>query len=120
MRRICLFLDLQFSSDLTQLAQSVEGRGDAAGRTDIVRDNFRKFEYRLSRGEIAAIESLAWDAMQALGYEPLYATEQAQLSPIMQHLLKLKDAAHLVGGGIQRRGIGAAIRFHAAHRRMAG
>lgn len=120
MRRICLFLDLKFSSDLTQLAQSVEGRGDAAGRTDIVRDNFRKFEHRLSRREIAAIESLAWDAMQALGYEPLYATEQAQLSPIMQHLLKLKDAAHLVGGGIQRKGIGAAIRFHTAHRRMAG
>lgn len=120
MRRICLFLDLEFSTDLTQLAQSVEGRGDAAGRTDIVRDNFRKFESRLTRKEISAIESLAWSAMRALSYEPLYATGQEQLSAMMQHILKLKDAAHLVGAGINRKGMAAAIRFHTAHRRMAG
>jgi hypothetical protein len=120
MRRICLFLDLEFSSDLTQLAQSVEGRGYAAGRTDIVRDNCRKFESRLTANEIAAIESLAYSAMLALGYEPLYATRQVQLSPMMQHLLKFKDAVHLVGAGMHRKGIGAAIRFHTAHRRMAG
>jgi hypothetical protein len=120
MRRICLFLDLPFSSSLTQLAQSVEGRGDAAGRTDIMRDNFRKFETRLTPKEIAAIEALAWNAMLALGYQPLHATAQVRLSPTMQRLLKLKDAAHLVSAGMHRRGIGAAIRFHTAHRRMAG
>lgn len=120
MRRICLFLDLEFSADLTELSQSVEGRGYAAGRADIVRDNFRKFESRLTPKEIAAIESLAWNTMQELGYEPLRATRQVQLSPMMQHLLKLKDAAHLVGAGMQRKGIAAAIRFHTAHRRMAG
>jgi hypothetical protein len=120
MRRICLFLDLEFSASLTELAQSVEGRGYAAGRTDIVRDNFRKFESRLTRKQIAAIESLAWDAMQALGYEPLYATKQVQLSSAMQHLLKLKDGVHLVASGMHRNGVAAAIRFHTAHRRMAG
>lgn len=120
MRRICLFLDLAFSSDLTELAQSVEGRGDAAGRTDIVRDNFRKFETRLTPKEIAAIESLAWNAMRGLGYPPLYATQQTRLSPMMQQLLKLKDAVHLVRAGMYRRGIAGAVRFHSAHRRMAG
>lgn len=120
MRRICLFLDLQFSAELTELAQSVEGRGDAAGRTDIVRDNFRKFESRLTPKEITAIESLAWTAMRELGYQPLKATQQTQLSPMMQHVLRLKDAAHLVGAGIHRKGIAAAFRFHTAHRRMAG
>jgi hypothetical protein len=120
MRRVCLFLDLRFSSSLTQLAQSVEGRGDAAGRTDIVRDNFSKFESRLTRKEIESIEALAWNAMRAVGYKPLYATGQAQLSPMIQHLLKLKDAAHLVGAGVQRNGVLAAMRFHTAHRRMAG
>jgi hypothetical protein len=120
MRRICLFLDLEFSADLTQLAQSVEGRGDAAGRTDIVRDNFRKFEQRLTRKEIVSIESLAWNAMQALGYEPLYATGQTQLSATMQKILRVKDAANLVKAGMNRKGVAAAIRFHTAHRRMAG
>ena len=120
MRRICLFLDLEFSTELTVLAQSVEGRGDATGRTDIVRDNFNKFESRLTPKEITAIESLAWNTMHELGYKPSRATQQMQLSPMMQNLLKLKDAAHLVGAGIHRKGIAAAIRFHTAHRRMAG
>jgi hypothetical protein len=120
MRRICLFLDLEFSADLTQLAQSVEGRGDAAGRTDIVRDNFSKFQSRLTPKEIAAIEALAWNAMQALGYKPLHATQQVDMSTTMQHLLRLKDAAHLIGAGINRKGVAAAFRFHTAHRRMAG
>jgi hypothetical protein len=120
MRRICLFLDLEFSSDLTELAVSVEGRGDAAGRTDVVRDNFRKFESRLTPKEIASIESLAWNTMRSLGYQPLHARNQVKLSPMMQRLLKFKDAAHLVGAGMHRKGITAAIRFHTAHRRMAG
>jgi hypothetical protein len=120
MRRICLFLDLEFSSDLTELSQSVERRGDAAGRTDVVRDNCRKFESRLTPSEIAAIESLAWHAMRALSYTPLRAEKQTQLSPFMQLLLKLKDGVHLAAAGVQRKGIAAAVRFHTTHRRMAG
>jgi hypothetical protein len=120
MRRICLFLDLRFSAGLTELSQSVERRGYAAGRTEIMRDNFRKFESRLTPREIVAIESLAWRAMQTLGYMPIRATRQTRLSPLMQHLLRLKDGAHLVANGMSRRGVAAAVRFHATHRRMAG
>jgi hypothetical protein len=120
MRRICLFLDLPFLPGLTQLEQSVERRGDAAGRTEIVRDNFRKFESRLTPREIASIEALAWHAMQALGYTPIRAVAPKRLSPLMQYLLKLKDGANLVAAGMSRRGVAAAVRFHATHRRMAG
>jgi hypothetical protein len=120
MRRICLFLDLEFSPGLTELSQSVEQRGYAAGRREIVRDNFRKFESRLTPGEVVAIESLAWNAMQGLGYKPVRAAEQASLSPLMQQVLKLKDGVHLVATGMSRRGLAAAVRFHTTHRRMAG
>jgi hypothetical protein len=120
MRRICLFLDLPFFPGLTQLDQSVERRGYAAGRTEIVRDNFRKFETRLTPREIYNVESLAWQTMQALGYAPTRASQQTELSPVMQCLLKLKDGAHLVASGMSRRGVAAAVRFHATHRRMAG
>jgi hypothetical protein len=120
MRRICLFLDLPFSADLTELSQSVEQRGYAAGRTEIMRDNFRKFETRLTPREVLGIESLAWHTMQALGYTPVRAVKQIKLSPVMQHVLKLKDGAHLVVAGMSRRGVAAAVRFHATHRRMAG
>lgn len=120
MRRICLFLDLKFFPGMTELSQSVERRGYAAGRTEIVRDNFRKFETRLTPHEIMSIESLAWQTMQALGYTPVRATKQVNLSVPMQKLLRLKDGAHLVAAGMSRRGMAAAVRFHATHRRMAG
>jgi hypothetical protein len=119
MRRICLFLDLKFTADLTQLAQSVEQRGYAAGRTEIMRDNFRKFETRLTPHEIASIESLAWNCMRAMGYDPVRAKKQRRMSALTQYLLKIKDGAHLVASGMSRRGVAAAVRFHATHQRMA-
>jgi hypothetical protein len=120
MRRICLFLDLNFLPGLTELSQSVEQRGYAAGRTEIMRDNFRKFETRLTPHEILSIEALAWDCMQALGYTPVRARQQRNMSTLTQYMLKLKDGAHLVASGMSRRGVAAAVRFHATHRRMAG
>lgn len=120
MRRICLFLDLEFFAGLTELSQSVEQRGYAAGRTEIMRDNFRKFETRLTPHEISAIESLSWDCMQAMGYKPVRAKGQRNMSALTQYMLKLKDGAHLVASGMSRRGVAAAVRFHATHRRMAG
>ncbi|MFC4308906.1 sulfotransferase family protein [Steroidobacter flavus] len=120
MRRICLFLDLNFFAGLTELSQSVEQKGYAAGRTEIMRDNFRKFETRLTPDEIASIESLSWSCMQALGYTPVRATHPREMSSLMQYLLKLKDGAQLVKSGMARRGVAAAVRFHATHRRMAG
>nr|WP_298726108.1 sulfotransferase [uncultured Steroidobacter sp.] len=120
MRRICLFLDLNFFAGLTELSQSVEERGYAAGRAEIMRDNFRKFETRLQPREIAAIEALAWDCMQALGYKPVHAAGQKNMSAPMHSILKLKDAAHLVATSMARRGFAGAVRFHTTHRRMAG
>jgi hypothetical protein len=120
MRRICLFLDLNFFAGLTELSQSVEQRGYAAGRTEIMRDNFRKFETRMTPHEVATVESLAWNCMHSLGYTPVRATSQRQMSALMQTMLKLKDGAHLVKSGMARRGVAAAVRFHATHRRMAG
>lgn len=119
MRRICQFLDLEFTDDLTQLSQSVEQRGYAAGHAGIMRDNFRKFEARLTPHEIASIESLAWNCMQALGYVPLRAKGQRNMSALTQYVLKLKDGAHLVASGMSHRGVAAALRFHATHHRMA-
>lgn len=120
LRRICMFLDLNFFSGLTELSQSVEQRGYAAGRTEIVRDNFRKFETRLTTREIRSIESLAWHGMRALSYAPVCASGATRMSPVMQKALQFKDGAHLVASGMARRGLAGAVRFHKTHRRMAG
>jgi hypothetical protein len=120
LRRLCMFLDIEFFAGLTELSQSVEGRGYAAGKTEIVRDNFSKFSTRLTPKEIAAIESLAWRTMLTLGYKPQQANGPKQLSPLMQQVLRLKDGAQLAMNGVSKRGIFAAVRYHATHHRMSG
>lgn len=120
MRRLCAFLDLDFFQGLSDLKRSVENRGDATGRAEIVRDNFNKFEARLTPAELADVESLAYTTMTSLGYEAQRAQGQSDLTPVMQQWLRLKDGLQLVVGGMQRRGLAASIRFHATHSRMAG
>ena len=117
MRRICLFLDLTFSPELTRGSEPVEENSRVAGRAGIVRDPARKFETRLTPSEIASIESLAWHAMQALSYRPVTRAKQSSLSPVMQRMLKLKDGAHLMANSMSRHGLAGAIRFHSTHRR---
>lgn len=120
LRRICSFLDLQFPPQLAQLAHPTENLGDTVGRAEIVRDNFRKFETRLTHREIGAVESLAWQAMHELGYEPVRADGPRQLGTMTRRLLRLKDGVHLVLGDARRRGVIESVRFYVSHRRMIG
>lgn len=118
MRRLSRLLRIDFSEAMLRLERPVEHRGDAAGSSEIVRDNFRKFSERLTRREIRQIESLAWDTMQLLGYRPLYATRQKHLGKLEQRLLRIKDAVTLVAGAARKRGLAGALRFHLSHARV--
>jgi len=118
MRRLSTFLGIDYRPDLIDLQQSVERRGHAAGRTGIVQDNFHKFEKYLTPREIAAVESLAWPAMAALGYEPKYAHGPKQLGPLTEQVLRLKDGVQLLLKDAKQRGVAGAIRFHTSHQRM--
>lgn len=120
LRRLCAFLDVEFLPRLAQLTRPTENLGDTVGRAEIVRDNFHKFAQRLTHREICAVESLAWEAMQELGYVPLYAHGPRQLGATMRRLLRLKDGLRLVVGDTPRRGVLGSVRFHASHQRMIG
>lgn len=118
LRRLSRLLQIDFSDAMTRLDRAVERHGDAAGHTEIVQDNFRKFGDRLTPRELREIESLAWDTMKTLGYEPLQATRQKHLSAAEQHLLRIKDGIRLVTGAARTRGLTGALRFHLSHARL--
>jgi len=110
MRRLSEFLQIDFSDAMTRLARPVEPKGYAAGQTEVVRDNRQKFAERLVPREIRAVETLAWDTMQLLGYQPLYADKQGQLGAFELRALRVKDAVHLVMRNGSR-GFASALRF---------
>jgi hypothetical protein len=121
MQRLTKFLGLEPAGDaMVRLARPVEVRGDAAGRTEIMRDNSSKFAERLTPRRIRAIETLAFDTMQLVGYRPLYATRQRHLGPLQQRMLRLKDGASLLAHSARREGLASALRFHLSHARLVG
>jgi len=121
MQRLTTFLGLEPAGDtMIRLARPVEVRGDAAGRTEIMRDNFSKYTQRLAPRRVRALEALAFDTMQLVGYRPLYATRQRHLSPLQQRLLRLKDGASLLAHSARKQGFVSALRFHLSHARLVG
>lgn len=117
MRCLCEFLQIDFSDAMTRLARPVEPNGYAAGHTEVVSDNRQKFAERLEPPEIRVVETLAWDTMLLLGYSPLYADGQGQLSAFELRALRVKDAIQLlVRNG--RRGFASALRFHWSRARV--
>jgi hypothetical protein len=120
MRRLTTFLELEPTGEsMVRLAKPVEKRGDAAGRTEIMRDNFSKYSERLSPRQIGAIEALAFDTMQLVGYQPLYADRQKQLGALEQRLLRLKDGVSLLAHSTRKQGgFASALKFHLGHARL--
>lgn len=121
MGRLTTFLGVEpAEASMLSLARPVEARGDAAGRTEIVRDNFSKFAERLTPRQIRAIEALAFDTMRLVGYQPLHAARQQRLSAFEQRVLRLKDGASLLAHGARKQGLASALRFHLGHARLLG
>jgi hypothetical protein len=121
MQRLTTFLGVEpAETSMLSLARPVEARGDAAGRTEIMRDNFSKFAERLSPRQIRAIEALAFDTMQLVGYRPLHAARQQQLGVLEQRMLRLKDGASLLAHSARKQGLAGALRFHLGHARLVG
>lgn len=118
MQRICAFLETPFSEAMTRLGRSTEAVGDAAGRTEIVRTNFNKFDGKLTRREIRDIESLAFDTMLLLGIKPLYAVRQREMGSPERRARRLYDGMQLLLRSRGRFGFAGALRFHIAHRRV--
>lgn len=118
MRRLCDFLGVEFSCALSQLQQPVERLGNAAGRSTIVRSNFHTYQESLTAREIEAVESLAWETMQALRYLPELARGPRRLYAPERQWLRIKDGVHLLQSDIRRKGWLNALRFHFGHLRM--
>lgn len=118
MARLCGFLGIDFNSALTQLERPTENLGDAKGKTGIIRDNTRKYRRELSRRELKLVESLAWEAMSAVGYRPEVAKGQRNPWPLSMALRKLKDGANLVLRDVEARGFRRSALFYLSHQRF--
>jgi hypothetical protein len=119
MRRICEFLSIKFVDAMVRLKAPAENLGDATGSLEIVRDNFAKFTNKLTAREIRDIESLAFDTMSLLGFEPLHATRPRAMRPLELQLRRLGDGVRLASRGNGKFGIAERLRFHLAHGRFA-
>lgn len=93
--RLCRFLDIAFTEDMLTLEQSTENLGDARGASTIVRDNVEKWRQQLSERELKAIESIAGQLMLELGYAPVFAPGDRNLTRLEDYSARMADAINL-------------------------
>lgn len=103
--RLCGFLGLEYTDAMLALERPVENHGNAKGLTGVVTSNFGRYRRDLSPRELRAIESIAWDGMHALGYEPELAVGPRRLGPAALKALRIKDGLTLIGKDVEGRGL---------------
>jgi Sulfotransferase family len=118
MVRLCEFLEVEFDRSLIELDRPTEKLGDAKGQIGVVRGNSRKYRRNLTAREIELVESLAWDAMTALGYQPEAATGPRTLGRLSMALRRMKDGANLVIRDVEARGFRRSLLFYLHHQRF--
>jgi len=110
---ICEFLDIDFSRSMLAWSRSPENIGDARGATSVVQSGLARYESRLTKQELRAIESIAIEAMEFFGYAPVFRVGRSRLSPFGMKLRALKDGFSLVRARSGSSGWRGATRFYA-------
>jgi hypothetical protein len=111
--RLCEFLDIDFRRSMLSWSRSPENIGDARGATSVVRSGVARYESRLTKQELRAIESIAAGAMETFGYVPVFRVGRSRVSPIGMKLRALKDGFSLVRSRSGSSGWRGAARFYA-------
>ncbi len=118
LRRACEHLGIEFDPSVLELEKPSENIGDARGASRVVKGNFGKFRNYMQPPVLKRIESIAKDVLQACGYELVYPTITARkLSPIERFLAQARDGWSLMRDESKKRGLVAAILFHARYYR---
>lgn len=105
LQSITRFLGIAFEEQMTTLERPSERVGDAKGSTKVESSNLNKFEKALSKSQIKRIEALCFEQLTRLGYTPLYATQQQQLSGAARYMAKATDMWHMLLFRIRKRGL---------------
>ena len=91
MRQVGEFLGVPYDDRLVSLTSAPEDLGDAQGRSEILRDNKKKYRTQLSSKEIRRIEEIVCDVATAVGYDPENSVTHRWLNPFTLGILKLHD-----------------------------
>lgn len=93
---ICNFLSIDFYEEMLNLSAPTENLGDTQDTMFIVSSNAGKF-HELGNKKIARLEALAFNAMNAFGYEPLnQKTSQAYMHQFEYNARQIFDALNLI------------------------
>jgi len=113
--RLCNHLGVEFTESMLALDRPVENHGSTKGRTGIVSTNLGRWRRALEPRMVREIESIAWDAMHALGYEPELARGPRSLNRPVLELLRVKDGLTLITRDVEKRGLVRSAAVYLGH-----
>lgn len=118
MRKMCVFLGIDFHPSMLSLTRPSENLGRARGVTAIVRGNTGMYRDRMDARTVVAIERIAGTLLRDLGYEVSNVRPPLRLSAASMRLRQARDFFALVSRYRMQVGWRRAIVFHLRYRQV--
>lgn len=110
--RVCAFLDIPYSDDMTTLARPSENIGSAAGKTFIDSANLGKFRKLLREKDQRRIEEIVFEQAKDTPYTPDFAKEHKPLSRLSYGLVTATDGARSGIRYVRKKGLIDGLRIN--------
>jgi hypothetical protein len=113
--RVAEFLEVDFLDEMTVLSRSVEGRGSGRGKSEVLRNNQRKYESHMDPAIRGEIESVAADSLRLFGYEVDPSLPIRKVSAARMLYYRALDGISLLRSSWRKRGLIASLQFYSKH-----
>ncbi len=102
---ICDFLEIKYEKNMLDLKFASENIGETRGEKSIVSTNKSKYLYKLSKSELAKIESIVREEAEYLGYKMETSGKVQELSDFKLKIYKMLDGKNSLIFHMREKGI---------------
>jgi Sulfotransferase family len=96
LERLCGFLGVDFRREMLMLDRPAENLAGTRNSLTVVSHNTGRWRSCLTEGEVALIERICGRLMSELGYQPVHAAGDEDLSRAAMSWYKVRDGVHLL------------------------
>ncbi len=105
LRRICVFLGINFEPAMLSLDRPSKNIGDAKGQTCIVADNQGKFKRNMTERTLRRIEEIVGEVLKSHGYALVMPdVQQRRLDSYEMRFAQVREGWHLIQSARKERG----------------
>jgi hypothetical protein len=111
LRKLCAFLEVDFTDGMLHLDHPSISKGDTAGKTEVVANNTGKYLKHMRESTVRRTEEITFLAMQRFGYAPAFARAHKPLSAVACKCHRVADIGRNYTSYIRKKGLVEGFRY---------